>query len=192
MKKLALMACLLLVVAMTANAQTQPDTTNRRTQTDTTNRRTQTDTAANRNQGYPNQGMQIQGTQNQDDSTWVSMGRTPQERADLSSMRIKRKLNLNDQQTAKIRAINLKKAMKVDELRAKYKADNNRTQKEPDFQALMDETNTEYKAVLTPAQYTRWQEMESKYKKNKMEKREGTRNDKMDQRKTEKPTSVMP
>ena len=186
-----MMAGLLLITVMAANAQTDSTSRNQNQRynkvprnSNKTNRNTGTNNSAGQTNST-NQGQQVTGNQGnqsgwnqqesyRNDSTWVSTNRTPEERADMSSTRLQRQLGLTDDQTTKIREINLTKARKADELRTKYKSQTqaNRTDREPDFKALMDETDAEYKSVLDATQYANWQQMEMKMKNRKMEKME--------------------
>ena len=103
----------------------------------------------------------------QTDSTLYSAGKTPEERAIKHSEHLAKWLALNADQTAKVKAINLEHAKKVDELRTKYKPMKDKHGLGKEFKALEESTDAKYKAVLTPAQYDKyWQA-----KMRKMEKR---------------------
>ena len=104
------------------------------------------------------------------DSTLMAQGKTPEERASHSAMRMQKKLGLTDEQTAKIQAINLEKIHKIDDLRTKYKDSKKGMGQE--LKAVAAEADSEYKSILSSDQYTKWLTIKEQKKEKMMQKRQ--------------------
>lgn len=77
--------------------------------------------------------------------------RTPEERAQHQTDRMTKDLGLSAEQTEKVKAINLKYADQVDDMRGEAK-DQKDAQREA-MKGMRDQRNADLKAVLTPEQY---------------------------------------
>lgn len=96
--------------------------------------------------------------------------RTAEERSEMRTERMVKELGLNDDQAAKVKAINEKYATKVDEMRKarKEEAGANKGKWEEMEKARM----SEFKGVLTPDQYQKLEARQEEMKKERMERRE--------------------
>lgn len=97
-----------------------------------------------------------------------------EERATNSSQKMKTKLGLDDAQTAKVHDINLGIAQKNDAIRDNTSL--TREQKMTQLKANQDARNAQYKEILTPDQYAKYEAWE----KEKREKMQQKRTEKQD------------
>lgn len=75
---------------------------------------------------------------------------SPQERADIQTAFMKRKLNLSPEETAKVQAINLEYAQKADPV---IKGSDGPFMKMREMKSLQSQKDAALQAVLTPAQF---------------------------------------
>lgn len=97
-----------------------------------------------------------------------------EERATNSAQKMKTKLELDDAQTAKIHDINLGIAQKNDAIRDNTSL--TREQKMTQLKANQDARNAQYKEVLTPDQYAKYEAWE-KEKREKMQQKRAEKQD---------------
>jgi Spy/CpxP family protein refolding chaperone len=97
-----------------------------------------------------------------------------EERATNSAQKMKTKLSLDDAQTAKIHDINLGIAQKNDAIRDNTSL--TREQKMTQLKANQDARNAQYKEVLTPDQYAKYEAWE-KEKREKMQQKRAEKQD---------------
>jgi Spy/CpxP family protein refolding chaperone len=102
--------------------------------------------------------------------------KTPEERAQMRTEHMTKELGLSAEQAAKVQAINLKYADQGEELRKEREGDHAEARK--DGKAMRDAHDAEMKAVLTPEQYTKWQEKKAAIKTKHMEKRKAMQGEK--------------
>jgi len=76
--------------------------------------------------------------------------RTPEQRAQMQSQKMKEKLGLNDEQSKSVYDVVLSRAQKVDAIRIKTKAD---------IMAVRLESDAKLKLILTPEQFTLMQKV---------------------------------
>ncbi|MGA8178680.1 MAG: hypothetical protein WB792_01375 [Desulfobacterales bacterium] len=93
---------------------------------------------------------------------------TPEERADFQTDRIKTLLNLSDEQTAKVREINLKYAKENQEL---FNSDVTREEKKNKMREIYEQRQNELKTVLSNEQYEKYQSEKKEMKKRIRERR---------------------
>lgn len=93
---------------------------------------------------------------------------TPEERADKVTNRMKEKLNLSDEQVAKIKAINLDAAKKKEELKAKGKDE--RKQMRTQVNNIETERDSKIMEVLTEEQKAEYTKMKEKAKDRRQNK----------------------
>jgi Spy/CpxP family protein refolding chaperone len=79
---------------------------------------------------------------------------TPEERADFQTNKMKTLLNLSDEQTAKVREINLKYAKENQEV---FNSDVTKEEKKNKLRAIYEQKQNELKTVLTEEQYEKLQ-----------------------------------
>ena len=95
---------------------------------------------------------------------------TPEERAAFQTDRMKTDLNLSDEQTAKVKEINLKYAKENQEV---FKSDITREEKKNKMHELYEQKQNELKTVLTAEQYEKLQaekkEMRRQLRERKMQ-----------------------
>lgn len=101
--------------------------------------------------------------------------KTPQERAKLRTEHMTKELELSPEQQAKVEAINLKYADRVEAVRAEREAE--RTAKREAAEAMHAAHDAEMKAVLTADQYTKWVAKKQEAKAKHLEKRKQMRED---------------
>lgn len=82
--------------------------------------------------------------------------RTPEQRATMMTERLQQKLNLNSQQTTKVKAITEKYAQQVENLN---KTSTDQATKAKTRQEILANMGTDMKKVLTADQYTQYQAM---------------------------------
>lgn len=97
-----------------------------------------------------------------------------EERATNSAQKMKTKLGLDDAQTAKIHDINLRIAQKNDAIRDNTSL--SREQKMAQLKETQTARNAQYKEVLTPDQYTKYEAWE-KEKREKMQQKRAEKQD---------------
>jgi hypothetical protein len=95
---------------------------------------------------------------------------TPEERADFQTNRMKELLNLSDEQTAKVREINLKYAKENQEA---FNLNVPREEKKNKLRAIYEQKQNELKRVLSEEQYEKYrsekQEMMEQIKERRMQ-----------------------
>ena len=82
--------------------------------------------------------------------------KTPEQRAEQQTSLMKKSLNPDDAQLEKIKAINLKYAYKFDPI---LKSEDNKMSKFKQARELQQAKEAELKAVFTPEQYKKYEEM---------------------------------
>ena len=101
--------------------------------------------------------------------------KTPTERAEALTAWMTKKLTLSAEQTEKIRSINLGKAQEIEALRNQYTLAQKNEFREA-VKAIRASADAEYKAVLTPDQYGRLQDVkQQKQQKKKQGRGKGPR-----------------
>lgn len=90
---------------------------------------------------------------------------TPQERAHSSAMRMKKVLELNDAQTTQVEAVILSRIQAIDRINAD--ASLTPEAKEAAIQKVRTDKDAELQKILTPQQYTRYQEMKNEREQSK-------------------------
>jgi hypothetical protein len=96
--------------------------------------------------------------------------KTPEQRAAAQTSVMKIKCNLDSNQVAKVQAINLKYAEKLDPV---FKSEEGKLARFRQAKALMDAKDAELKAVLTTSQYKQYLDLKAEMKallKDKMQK----------------------
>lgn len=96
--------------------------------------------------------------------------KTADERAQKRTEKMAADLNLSESQKAKVAAINKKYADVADEMRADQKAE--KEERREEAKKRMEERNREIKAVLTPEQYAKQQEMKAAHQEKREVKKE--------------------
>ena len=95
---------------------------------------------------------------------------TPEERADFQTNRMKTLLNLSDEQTAKVREINLKYAKENQEV---FNSDVTKEEKKNKLRAIYEQKQNELKTVLTEEQYEKYRsekkEMRGRIRERRMQ-----------------------
>jgi len=81
---------------------------------------------------------------------------SPEQRAQLQSNAMKTKLDLNDTQYQQVSAINLEYAKKGEEIK---NSGGGKFSKFRKFKSMMSDKDAKFKKVLTPDQYTTYEEM---------------------------------
>jgi anion-transporting ArsA/GET3 family ATPase len=92
---------------------------------------------------------------------------TPQQRADYQSGLMKTKLKLDTQQMVKVRAVNIKYALKFQPI---IKSDDNRFSRLKQAMALQSQKDDELKSIFTDAQFKQYKEFESEMRKKMQDK----------------------
>ncbi len=98
--------------------------------------------------------------------------KNPEEKAQMMTERMKKNLNLTDDQVARVNEIHLQQARKMAEVREKH--GDNREAARAEMKGMREETNKRYAAVLTPEQLAKKDELK-KERKEKMKARHGDR-----------------
>ncbi len=96
--------------------------------------------------------------------------RSAGDRAEMRTEHMVKELGLNDDQAAKVKAINEKYAAKVDEMRKERKEEAGA--KKGQWQEVEKARMAELKSVLTPDQYQKLEARQEEMKKERMERRE--------------------
>ena len=95
---------------------------------------------------------------------------TPEDRADFQTNKMKTLLNLTDEQTAKVREINLKYAKENQEV---FNSDVTKEEKKNKLRAIYEQKQNELKTVLTEEQYEKLQsekkELKERIRERKMQ-----------------------
>jgi protein CpxP len=119
---------------------------------------------------------------------------SPEQKAEIMSKKMRNSLDLSEQQTKEVKAVLLSKIEKNKELRDKFKAKKEsgvKLTKDERFEmqsAMLDEkaaTKEDFKKILTPEQYARFEEKMNGRKENMLEKKED-RKDKRAEKKANK------
>jgi len=92
---------------------------------------------------------------------------TPQQRADYQSGMMKTKLKLDTQQMVKVRAVNIKYALKFQPI---IKSDDSRFSKLRQAMKLQDQKDEELKGIFTEAQFKQYKDFESDMRKKMQDK----------------------
>ncbi len=92
---------------------------------------------------------------------------TPEETAKLETDKMKKNLNLTDEQTQKVGDINLKYARQMFEIRKQNSqtSDADRQANREKLKTLREKKTEEMKPILTPDQFTQYQKMEEEMRK---------------------------
>ncbi len=96
----------------------------------------------------------------------------PEERADKMTEKMKTALSLTDEQKMKAKEINTKTVQSLREIKDKYKA-----LMQADLKKIEDESDSQYKLLLSPDQYTKYVQLKDE-RKDKMKEKIGKRRDK--------------
>lgn len=108
-------------------------------------------------------------------------GLTSEEKVAIQVKRMTKDLNLNEKQANEVRAIVTNQVQKREEMKAELKS--NKERQKTDFRAKMEKeqaaVGADYKKILTPDQYSKW-EKNSEEKKEKMKERMMERREKKD------------
>lgn len=95
--------------------------------------------------------------------------RTPEQKAVKRSEMLAQKLTLTNEQKQSIYVLILDRTTKVEAVKAKYAADKKGMGKE--LKPIRDNFDTQMKAILTPDQATKWEQLRAEEKaKNKVDK----------------------
>ena len=103
---------------------------------------------------------------------------TSEEKVDIQVKRMTKDLSLNDKQAAEVRVLVTKQTQKREDLKAELKADKERqrTEMKANLEKEQAAISAEYKKILTPDQYVKWEknleEKKEKMKQRMMERRE--------------------
>jgi predicted fused transcriptional regulator/phosphomethylpyrimidine kinase len=92
---------------------------------------------------------------------------TPEQRAQVQTSLLKSKLQLNDDQTAKVSAINLKYAKEMEPV---LKGSGGKFAKLKEAKKINEKKEAEYKQVLTPEQFTKYEQVKSEMKEEMKQK----------------------
>lgn len=98
----------------------------------------------------------------------------PEQKAQRMSKVLQKKLTLSEDQYAKVNAILLKRATQMDSLKANHSATTDRKAKMESRKAIMTQTDTEVKAVLTADQQKSYTELKNQFKE-RMKNRRGAK-----------------
>lgn len=103
---------------------------------------------------------------------------TSEEKVDIQVKRMTKDLSLNEKQAAEVRVLVTKQTQKREDLKAELKADKERqrTEMKANLEKEQAAISAEYKKILTPDQYVKWEknleEKKEKMKQRMMERRE--------------------
>ncbi|MFL5731383.1 MAG: hypothetical protein ACJ75J_17980 [Cytophagaceae bacterium] len=95
--------------------------------------------------------------------------RTPEQRADAHVKKMTQDLGLSTEQVPKVKVIMLDKIQKSEAIRTKYANATDKKAMHQEMKALRDQKETELKAVLTPDQYTKHQQLMEQHKQQRMQ-----------------------
>ncbi|WP_022823877.1 Spy/CpxP family protein refolding chaperone [Hymenobacter norwichensis] len=97
-------------------------------------------------------------------------GSTPEQRAEMQTKRLTSQLGLTADQTTKIQAIALAENQELATLRGKYASADSRQGAGQEMKALRDKYETQLKAVLTPEQLTKYDQLRDERMDNRRDK----------------------
>lgn len=105
-------------------------------------------------------------------------GLTSEEKVDIQVKRMTKDLDLNEKQAAEVKVLVTKQVQKREEIKAELKSEKEKQRK--DMKAKMEKeqaaVSAEYKKILTPEQYAKWEknreEKKVKVKEKMIERRE--------------------
>jgi protein CpxP len=95
---------------------------------------------------------------------------TPEQRAEMQTKRLTTQLGLSADQTAKVQAIALTENQELEALRSKYASADSRQGAGQEMKALRDKYETQLKAVLTPEQLTKYNQLRDERMDNRKDK----------------------
>ncbi|MBO0360779.1 hypothetical protein J0X19_22660 [Hymenobacter sp. BT186] len=95
---------------------------------------------------------------------------TPEQRAEMQTKRLTTQLGLTADQTTKVQAIALAENQELATLRGKYAAADSRQGAGQEMKALRDKYETQLKAVLTPEQLTKYDQLRDERTDNRRDK----------------------
>ncbi len=95
-------------------------------------------------------------------------------RAEKNTQRLKEELQLSEDQVSKVQVANQKRMEQMQNIRAEGKGE--RKEKMSKIKAIMDEYDKEMKAILTPDQYTKFEQIKDEQRDKLMDRRKGKRN----------------
>jgi Spy/CpxP family protein refolding chaperone len=95
---------------------------------------------------------------------------TPEQRAEMQTKRLTTQLGLTADQTTKIQAIALAENQELTTLRGKYASADSRQGAGQEMKALRDKYETQLKAVLTPEQLTKYDQLRDERMDNRRDK----------------------
>ncbi|UOG76282.1 hypothetical protein MTX78_06695 [Hymenobacter tibetensis] len=84
---------------------------------------------------------------------------TPEQRADMQTQRLSKQLSLSADQTSQVRAIALAENQELQALRSKNAAADSRQGAGQEMRAIREEYDTQLKALLTPEQATKYNQL---------------------------------
>jgi len=90
------------------------------------------------------------------DATVMQTPRTPEQRANMQTQRLSKKLKLSAEQQAKVKEIFLARAQKVENVKSAQAEE--KKQRKQQVKATKDESDAELKKVLTEEQYLQMEE----------------------------------
>jgi hypothetical protein len=93
---------------------------------------------------------------------------TPEERADFQTNRMQEFLTLSDEQTEKVREINLKYAKEMQQI---FESEGPREEKKSNMRALHEQKQNELKEVFSEEQYEKYRSKKKEMKKQMKERR---------------------
>jgi Spy/CpxP family protein refolding chaperone len=102
--------------------------------------------------------------------------KSPEQRVEKQVQKLKTELQLSDDQTAKVQATTQKRADQVQTMRNGSKE--NKRENRAKLKTTMEEYDAEMKAILTPEQYTKFEEIREDKKERMMEKRKNKKGNK--------------
>jgi protein CpxP len=95
---------------------------------------------------------------------------TPEQRADMQTKRLTTQLSLTADQTTRVQAIALAENQELATLRGKYASADSRQGAGQEMKALRDKYETQLKAVLTPEQLTKYDQLRDERMDNRKDK----------------------
>ncbi|UOQ67466.1 DUF4890 domain-containing protein [Hymenobacter volaticus] len=84
---------------------------------------------------------------------------TPEQRADMQTQRLTKELSLSADQSTKVRTIALAETQELQALRAKFSSADSRQGAGQEMKAVREKYDAQLKAVLTPEQVTKFDQM---------------------------------
>lgn len=95
---------------------------------------------------------------------------TPEQRADRQAQHLTKQLGLSADQTAKVRELALAQGQEMQAMRANASASTDRRANLEQLKAGKDKYETQLKTILTPDQYTKYEQMRDERMDNRKEK----------------------